>query len=171
MLASTLDINEQSVTIHRVISEPSGFGSLESYLQSFESSHYTKIFFLVIDKNEKILCDKVTAKNVIFVSKSRFSIFPNFTFSDYYVNLKLDLHNSRNFISYDKAMSNSELAQGLNHGFIYGRIDRNNLAILNKDKSYCLKFLNSLSELDLPLVENVFAVIKSLKNDFAYYFE
>lgn len=171
MLASTLDINEQDVKIHRVISEPSGFGSLESYLHSFESLNANKIFFLIVDKKEKILCDKVSAKNVIFVSKSHFSIFPNFSFSDYYVNLKLDLHNSRNFISYDKMMDNSELAVGLNRGFVYGKVDRNNLALLNREKSYCLRFLNSLSELDLPLVENVFAVIKSLKNDFAYYFE
>lgn len=171
MLASSLSISEQNVKINRTISRPSDFESLESYLNSIDNSKTNGIFFLIVDKMEKMLIEQVSAKNVVFVSKSSLSIFPNFSFSDYYTNLKLDLHNSRNFISYNKTLENNELVSNFNRSFVYGRIDRNNIILMNKEKSYWLRFVNSVSELDLPLIENIFLVITSLKNDFAYYFE
>lgn len=166
--STSLSIAAESVDIKKTISRPAEFLSLGRLLDSLSCTSSAQLFFLSVCPSQ-VRADDVSDKNIVYVSKSSLSIFPNLSLSDYYLNMKLDMQSSRTLISYAKNPQNAELATSFEQCFIYGRIDRNNMAILDRSKSYCLNFVKSLSELDLPVVESIFAVVRNLKQDFAYY--
>ena len=167
----TLSIDQQNVDIVKRLHKSADFKSFEEFLECCTPKNAEKLFLVVDNRNHHLVdLNLHDNKNVVYLMNCCISIIPRFSFSNYYVDMKFDLQSSRNLVSYNRENTAKALEESIERIFIYGRMDRNNLLLMNRYKSYCLRFLNGLSELDLPVIENIFTIITSLKQDFGHYF-
>lgn len=171
LYTTKLHIDDGKLDISREIVKVVESSDLQHALTNRLDNDFLSFHFFITATESTFKTNGVGNQIFVIVSESNFSIFPNVAINSYYADTLLNFQNYRNLVTQERFFADKNEEECFERCFVYSKLDRYNMVIMDYLKSYRLSFVDGLSETHLPIIEGLFLLIKSIRGDFAYFFK